>query len=193
MRHKADLSPEVPDLPFPIDFHVSGKTGQGVAAWLDEILATKRVIGARLLEVDYQQYGSAEAALGWLNVHARIILSAPLSPALLCGPLLDAIEKDLCASNIAITHLKIFDRTPSGWLKVSISQGANAMPEGDLLADPALDHEVAVNLRAIADPDRLRIVVTEALAGLAGSVEVLHIGAFRPSQPKPEHRFAHVI
>ncbi len=190
---KRDLHEDLPELMFPIDYHLSGKTGDGVEEWLDEILAAKRVVGARLLDIDYRQYAVAEAALGWLNVHAGIRLLDAVSPAALCGPLLDELQRALTQQNIWITHLKIFDRASSGWIRASISNGQDAAPEGDLLADPSRHHELALNLRAIAEPDLLRDIVTDALQNIAGAVEIQHLGAFRPAEPKPEHRFAYRI
>ncbi|MBV9224135.1 MAG: hypothetical protein JOY85_08905 [Acidobacteriaceae bacterium] len=189
---KIDCHTHSPELPFPIDFRLSAKTGEGVAEWLNEILVTTRVAGARLLQVDYAQYGAAEAALGWLNLHASIQLFEPSSPLSVCGPLLDEIEGALTSAQIVIAHLKIFDRGASGWIKASIcSNGQEPVPTGDLLAAPAQDHELAINLRAVADPARLEGIVRQALAGVPGHVQIRHFGAFRPAQPTPEHRFAH--
>ncbi|MBV8550480.1 MAG: hypothetical protein JOY54_04215 [Acidobacteriaceae bacterium] len=186
---KQDLYPEPVALPVPTDFHLSGLTGAGIQPWLDEMLQTTRVVGARLLDVDYERYAQAEAALGWLNLHARIRLGAERSPALLCGPLLENLEQALTSAEIRIAHLKIFDRTATGWLKASIVQnGAEPTPEGDLLAEPSDEHELAINLRAIADPGVLQQIVSEALAGIDASVEIQHMRAFRPAAPKPEYR-----
>jgi CobW/HypB/UreG, nucleotide-binding domain len=177
-------------LPFPVDFSLSAKTGFGMEAWLTEVLEGRRVVGARLLEIDYQRYAEAEAALGWLNVHAEIQSSKPVSPAALCGPLLDRLTNLLNEEQALIAHLKVFDQGASGWVKASISSnGREPVPEGDLLADAVCDHELAINLRAIADPDRLQAVVEQALAELPATVRILHMRAFRPGEPRPEFRF----
>jgi hypothetical protein len=91
---------------------------------------------------------------------------------------------------LPIAHLKVFDQGPSGWVKASIAAGREEpAAEGDLVADPVSDHELAINLRAIADPDRLRVLVEQAVAELPGTVRILHVRAFRPSEPRPEFRF----
>jgi len=173
----------------PIDFQLSGKTGFGVESWLHEMLQPTRVVGAHLLDVNYDRYAEAEAALGWLNLHANIRLPLPRTPALLCGPLLDELEQQLSKAGIVIAHLKIFDRTATAWVKASVStNGGEPVPEGDLMADPAAEHEFALNLRAVADPDHLRRVVLAGLDKIAGQVEIRHLRAFRPPAPKPEHR-----
>jgi KaiC/GvpD/RAD55 family RecA-like ATPase len=187
---KQDVVAESPSLPFPVDFSLSAKTGFGVEEWLAEVLDGSRVVGARLLEIDYARYAAAEAALGWVNLHGEIESPSPVSPAAICGPLLDRLKSLLDAENVPIAHLKVFDQGASGWVKASISSnGWDPVPEGDLLADRVCDHELAINLRAVADPDRLRALVEQAVAELPGEVRVLHLGAFRPGEPRPEHRF----
>jgi hypothetical protein len=193
LTKRDEASMQAPMLPFPVDFGLSAKTGEGVKEWLDEILNTKRVVGARLLDVDYQRYAEAEAALGWINLHAEIGLSEPASPSVLCGPLFDSLAGALEARRVTVAHLKLFDQCASGWIKVSLSaNGMQAVPEGDLLAEPARDHEIALNLRAIEDPALLRSLVTESLNSIPGSVRVSHLSAFRPAAPRPEHRFSTV-
>lgn len=186
---KRDIYARSEQLPVPVEFELSGKTGAGVRQWLKEMLQTTRVVGTRFLEVDYTRYAEAEAALGWLNVHARIQLASPQTPALLCGPLLDRLEAVLSYESIVIAHLKIFDRTAGSWLKASVcANGEEPVPEGDLLSEPAINHELALNLRALADPDRLRELALAALSEIPGRVDVLHMAAFRPAPPQPEYR-----
>ena len=191
---KRDVYPDAGDIPVPVDFHLSGKTGEGVEEWLDEVLGMRRVAGAQLLEVEYGRYAEAEAALGWLNLHADVELNEALSPAAFAGPLFDELERIFTERNIRVAHLKMFDRTPTGYLKVSIcANGDEPRPEGDLMAEPARQHELAINVRALAEPEDLRSVVNRVMAEVEGSVTMRHLGAFRPSPPKPERRFGHVV
>lgn len=188
---KQDLYPDPVELFLPVDLQLSGKTGFGVDVWLNEMLQPTRVVGAHLLDVDYARYAEAEAALGWLNLHACVHFSFPQRPALLCGPLLDRLEKALTEAGITIAHLKIFDRTSAGWVNVSVcANGAEPVPEGDLLAEPTSYHEVALNLRALADPQHLQQLVLSVLDDIGGSLDTRHVRAFRPPAPKPEYRVA---
>jgi hypothetical protein len=188
---KSDLYGAPPAFPFPVDFRLSARTGAGVEEWLREVLAGNRVVGAKLLDVDYDNYADAEAALGWLNLHAEVHLSKALTPASLAGPLLEELDQMLTAAGATIAHLKIFDRTRTGFVRASICEnGGEVTPEGDLMAPSEVRHELVVNLRALADPEELRGVVDAAVAHVPGKVDVKHCGAFRPSPPRPEHRFA---
>ena len=178
----------------PVDYRLSAVTGEGIAEWLDDILHGTRMVGGKLLEVDYQQYAEAEAALGWVNVQLDITLKTALSPAMLLGPLIDDLDRDLSNAAIRIAHLKAFDRCATGVLKVSLCRnGEESVPDGDLAASPALHHQVAINLRALGDPDALRRSLFTALDKVNGQVTILHESAFRPAAPRPEFRFRQVV
>jgi hypothetical protein len=188
---KQDLYRSLPGAPFPVDFRLSGRTGAGVEEWLEEVLHTSRTVGARILDVDYTRYAEAEAALGWLNLHAELALAKPLAPSLVAGPLLDRICEALTLAKIEIAHLKVFDRTASGWVKAAVTaSNGDPQPEGDLLGEPSHTHALAVNLRALADPVMLDQIVRHALAMLGGQLHIGHVGAFRPAAPVPQHRFS---
>ena len=185
---KADSRVRPEGLPVPVDFHVSGRTGEGVDAWLEEVLHGGRLPGARVLDVDYSRYAEAEAALGWVNVQAELTLDAPASPAGVAGPLLDELDRELTRAGCPIAHLKVFDQTSSGYIKAGVcANGEEPVADGDLLAGPARRHELVINLRALADPETMRKIVRAALERIPGRVRVRHEGAFRPAAPKPEH------
>lgn len=178
-----------PPLDMDVDFRVSAKSGDGVEEWLEEVLSCRRVSGARRLTVDYSRYAEAEAALGWLNLHAAVELRQALSPSMVAGPLLDELDSALTAAGIRIAHLKVFDEAATGYVKASVcANGAEPEPAGDLLADAATAHELVINLRAEGEPAALRAIVESALKSIPGAVTVSHLESFRPAPPKPEHR-----
>ena len=67
---KSDLYPEYPETASPHVRQISAKTGQGVAAWLNEVLSGAIATGDQSLVIDYSEYARAEAALAWLNLRA---------------------------------------------------------------------------------------------------------------------------
>lgn len=186
---KSDTAP--PPLDLNVDYRLSAKTEAGVEAWLEDVLSGRRVAGARRLTVDYGRYAAAEAALGWLNLHADVLLSQALNPAMVAGPLLDALDAALTAAGIRIVHLKVFDGAATGYVKASLCvNGGEPDPDGDLLADAAPAHELVINLRAEGDPATLRSIVKSAMTAIPGDVTIKHFEAFRPAPPKPQHRGA---
>jgi len=170
--------------------HISALTGEGVSAWLDEVLSGRLCAGGQLLDIDYARYAAAEAALGWLNWEAELRLETALTPASIVGPLLERLDAELTRAGAPIAHLKIFDRAPSGYIRAGICRnGDQPSVEGDLLASPARRHELVINLRARALPAVLDEVVARATAELPATLRVLRHQCFQPSPPVPEYRY----
>jgi Ni2+-binding GTPase involved in maturation of urease and hydrogenase len=195
---KADIFPDtggIPGLSEGVSSEamrwLSAKTGQGVEEWLDEILFGSLEAGRTTLTIDYERYARAEAALAWLNLSFTLDAAAPLSPALVVGPLLDGLDEALTAAGIAIVHLKIFDSSPSGWLKAAVcSNGEEPRLEGNLDASPSVRHELLVNLRAKGAPTDVRQILEERLHQLDGAVANMRLDCFSPAAPRPERRVA---
>jgi len=186
---KADLYPEAVGVAGLEARWVSAKTGQGVEAWLDEVLFGSLEAGRTTLEIDYARYARAEAALAWLNLSFTLEPPEPASPALTIGPFLDGLTAALTAAGIPIVHLKIFDSSASGWLKAAVcGNGEEPRVEGNLDASPAGRHEVLLNLRAKGGPELVRRVVEEQLQQMEGRLTEVRIDCFSPAAPRPERR-----
>jgi hypothetical protein len=168
---------------------ISARSGEGVAAWLDVVLSGDRFAGQRLLEIDYNEYARAEAALAWLNFESTIELDPARSPAMLLGPVLDQIDRGLTAAGIAIVHLKAIDESPEGYLKAAIcANGQEPIVEGNLDASPAARHRLRLNLRAVGEPRPVQAIVESALKEFGGG----RLNCFSPSPPNPEQRLNEV-
>ena len=191
--NKVDRHSEFPNIAGAPVRYISALTGQGVAEWLDEVLAGEVPAGGRILDIDYERYARAEAALAWLNCSVTVKLDAPLSPALLIGPLLDEMQGALTGKDLRIVHLKLSDDSPSGYLKASmVSNAEEPLVQGMLDASPAELHELLLNVRAEGDPATLQRIVEEQLVKLPGEIELRNMQCFSPAPPKPEHRMASV-
>jgi hypothetical protein len=172
----------------------SALSGEGVTAWLDEILGGSLPVGGKLLEIDYEQYARAEAALAWLNWSATVRLSPALSPALLVGPWLDALHEALSSAGGHISHLKVFDQTGTGYLKAALTGNAEEpMVEGDLTASPEVEHALRLNLRVVMEADALRELFLRELAKLPGERSDERLQCFSPAPPRPQHRYAEIV
>jgi hypothetical protein len=184
---KSDLYPQNPETAQHIR-QLSAKSGQGVAAWLSEVLSGTIPAGEQSLDIDYAHYARAEAALAWLNLRAVYEPETWLSPAMLMGPLLDGIDAALTAAHIPIAHLKAVVTTPTGWLKAAIcANGEEPTVEGDLDASTAGRLELLLNLRAVGKPDQVRAIVEQELQPLSGLTQ-FHMDCFSPAAPVPEQR-----
>jgi hypothetical protein len=164
---------------------VDAVTGEGVAEWLAEILAGTHPVAVRALTLDYERYAAAEASLAWLNARVTAAAIPAISPAMLVGPLLDRLS----ASVPNIVHLKLFVQCDTGYLKAALT-ASNADPtvEGTLDASPSTEHEILLNVRALADPTELRSIIQHELAKLPAHLTWHHIQSFRPAAPVPYHK-----
>jgi len=186
---KADLHPNAARISNVETRYLSAKTGQGVQEWLNEILSGTLTAGTKLLDIDYERYARAEAALAWLNLSLIFEPRSPLAPAPVIGPFLDRLDEALTAAKISIIHLKLFDHTPTGWLKAAIcANGEEPVVEGALDASPAKSHGLLLNLRAAGDPAQVREIVEWQMQNLEGSVHSVQMECFSPEVPKPERR-----
>jgi Ni2+-binding GTPase involved in maturation of urease and hydrogenase len=186
---KSDLYPRPPDLDLPHVRQISAQSGQGVAAWLDEVLAGEISAHKDVLDIDYQRYAQAEAALAWLNFHATFAPRVAVSPAMLLGPWLDGIDRTLENSGLQIVHLKVLVEASTGYLKAAMcSNGQEPVIEGALDASPSSHHEITFNLRAVGDPETVTAIVERELRRLDGHFTRLTMRCFRPAAPRPERR-----
>jgi molybdopterin-guanine dinucleotide biosynthesis protein len=187
---KCDRETDFPPLPSAAPVRrLSSLNGWGVSAWLDEILSGQIACGGTTLEIDYERYAQAEAALGWLNYGVRLRMDAPVRPAAVVGPLFESLQRELERGQVRIVHLKAIGQAESGYVKAAVSGcGQEPVVEGQLDASPGWEHELLVNLRAAADPELIRAIMLRAAQGLAGTRSEERLVCFRPSPPKPEYR-----
>jgi hypothetical protein len=186
---KADLYPDATGIAGVEARWVSARSGQGVVAWLDEILHGSLDAGRTTLEIDYARYARAEAALAWLNLSFTLEPDVPASPAMMIGPFLDGLDAALTAEGISIVHLKVFDSSMTGWLKAAVcGNGEEPRVEGNLDASPTGRHEVLVNLRAKGEAGLVRKIVEDKLQQMDGRLTDVRLDCFSPAAPTPERR-----
>lgn len=186
---KADLYPEHPEIPARHVRQMSARTGQGVTAWLDEVLSGRLRAGGETLDIDYEQYAAAEAALAWLNVQITLSPEKPLSSAMILGPLLDRLDTEFTAAGVSIVHLKAIMHSSQGFLKAAIcTNGEPPIVEGALGASPSMRHDLLLNLRAVGTAEVVRQIVERELGRLNCELHQLHLNCFHPAAPQPTRR-----
>ena len=167
---------------------VSAKEGDGLEPWFDGVMTgAGRDRGA--LDIDYDLYAEGEARLGWLNATARLSADAPFDANALLLRLAEGIRGRLSAEAVEIAHLKM-TLDAGGMLSVVSLVGTDRAPDlRESLLDRVDGGELVLNLRAEADPQRLKDVALAALAE-AGEVRsaLEHVECFRPARPVPTHR-----
>jgi G3E family GTPase len=170
---------------------VSVREGDGLDAWFEAVLSTEGREGGAL-EIDYDAYAEGEARLGWLNATARLSAGSPFDANALLLRLAGLIRDRLARERLEIAHLKM-TLDAGGMLSVVSLVGTDGAPDlRESLLDRVDGGELVLNLRAEADPERLRGIALAALAEADGGVEssLEHVECFRPARPVPTHRMS---
>ena len=168
---------------------VSARTGVGFETWTP-ILERDEQETQPTMAVDYETYAEGEALLGWLNLTARVS-GKEIEGNELVVRLLEEIQQYCASDEFEIAHLKA-TLTPDNGNDLAIANLTSTEGEAELshsLDDTLTTGELIVNLRAEADPESLRFLVTTVLQRQPGvTITIQHLEAFRPGKPVPTHR-----
>jgi G3E family GTPase len=180
----AERFPQTPILP------MSALRGEGVDAWLDFVLGDLPA-GRKITPVDYDTYAAGEAALGWMNVAAKLSARSEVDWRAFAAGLLESIRGELRAKTAEIAHLKLFLTSGRGYVVGNLT--GNEAPlslRGDVQSG-AREASLLINARVHTHPDLLRGVVEQCLQKAAGSqleATVINMRSFFPGRPEPTHR-----
>jgi hypothetical protein len=145
------------------------------------------------LDIDYDRYAAAEAALAWLN-HTVVLTGSRFSPQEWAERALAAISAECARHAYLVGHAKVVVESSAGLVKLSLTE-AGQPARSDVSAAGEVDAASATfNLRVNCEPVALDDLVRRAalMAGDAvGAVVSSTSGsAFQPSYPRPTHRIA---
>jgi len=179
--------------------------GQGIQAWLERLVETPGA-GARVLELDYDRYAAAEAALGWLNMEGRLTAGgAPVAEWV--RAVLDGVRRTAIANASEIAHVKLWVEPPeAGSAAWGDNPDAAGLAGGNVVGNDrepvvwtrgepgpqARVLRVLVNARVATWPDALRgwieAAIAEANEAHGAAFHVTHLSAFSPARPVPLFR-----
>lgn len=158
---------------------------QDVADWIEET-GRQGALPSGRLDIDYQEYGRAEAALAWYDARLRFAFPEGRGGTAV-GSFLNRLESALTAEGAPIGHLKALVSHSGGDEKISLTGG----DETGLMyvrKIPGTSAEVVLNARVQMGAERLREIVRAAAAEVGG-VTFLAEDSFHPAQPtKPAGR-----
>ncbi len=176
---------------------MSAATGQGIAEWVDALLGT-RGAGGRVLEIDYDTYAQAEAALGWLNATVDVIAINDFSPKAFAARLISEMQSRCVLMSAAIAHLKVLLVTKDGCDRIALTNNVDA-PRWSGAAELAFTSEASlvINARVQTHPEELARQIEESIAAITGEFKikasVQHLESFSPPPPQPRFRFPETV
>lgn len=170
----------------------SAKTGEGleqlVSLWLGSEPA------GRGLDIDYDRYANAEAALAWLNLSLDVTAAKGFDPDTWARKLLEHLSATAARYGWMIGHVKVSLESAAGDLsKVSVTAGG-AEPTVDAVAGRSFTEAVArINARVACEPEELDAAVAEAVEEVSAAtgtsaVQSAGVPSFKPGYPRPTYR-----
>ena len=170
----------------------SALTGSGldelVAAWTPQAPAA-----ARDLDVDYDRYAAAEAALAWLNQDIELRATAgDFDADRWALAVLEHLSRWAAARGVLIGHAKLTVEARGSMAKLSLT-AAGAPPTADRrLGGRVTAATATVNARVACEPAELNQAVLAAVEHANAATGVHATGAaplaFKPAYPRPLHR-----
>lgn len=176
---------------------LSARTGEGIAEWVDALLAESRG-GQRVLDIDYDRYANAEAALGWLNAAAEVEAEGAFPPQEFAASFLRSVRDGARASNFGVAHVKAMVLAGAASDRIALTDNdSEPLWSGMGQFEPVRNLSLVINARLRAAPDDLSKLVQESLAASAkafrATVVVQQQECFSPGRPEPQHRFAQAV
>ncbi len=162
-----------------------------IKKWLHALQHFNPVSKRKSLEIDYEQYGSGEAKLAWLDEEFEID-SEPDRALETATLLINRLYKKVQLKKYPIGHLKFLMKSGQWQRKISFTS----------LNEPALKQTqsimnmrtiiLLVNARIQTDPGALQKLFSEAVVEIekqtACKIKSKNSAAFQPGFPNPDHR-----
>lgn len=170
----------------------SATTGRGIDTLVEQWLGA-HASQDRVIDIDYDRYANAEAALAWLNQSLVVSSAGGFDPAAWARTMLGHLSASAAENGWLIGHAKVGVQTAEGLTKSSVTE-AGAEPTIDAAATTSATlANVTINARVACAPEQLDSAVDAAVEqALAATGTVLSESstspAFKPGYPRPTHR-----
>lgn len=183
-------------LPRAVVWFVSARTGEGVEAWLDEVLSATPA-GSRIVDVDYDTYAEGEAILGWLNADIQLFAEVQkIEWGAVCRDLLNELHTRFRERQARIGHVKLLLTAGHGQCSGNLTGlGCEPVVQGRIDGSPTTV-DLVLNARVEMPPEDLERIVRESLAKVGGQrlrIDIRHLRSLRPGRPQPTHRYDAVV
>ena len=171
---------------------VSALTGNGIDAWLDEVIR-RNDSGNRVVEVDYDVYAHGEAVLGWLNGTVELA-----SDTTEWDKFIVCFMTDLCArfekDALPIGHVKAILESNEKSVVANITDGIDTISiRGS--AGGGDKCKLTVNARVETTPENLDAILRTVLKEHTQGYTVTETAwkYLQPGYPTPTYRFDEVV
>ena len=171
---------------------VSALTGEGIDAWLDEVIR-RNDTGNKIVNVDYDIYAHGEAVLGWLN--GTLALSGKTID---WDGFITSFMNDLCTcfekNALPIGHVKAILENGNHAAVVNFTGGMNTITVHGA-AGTSDKCKLIINARVETTPENLDSIVRATLRAHSADLLCTEIAwkYLQPGRPNPTYRFDKVV
>ncbi|MFG1878356.1 GTP-binding protein [Sphaerisporangium sp. NPDC049003] len=169
----------------------SARSGDGLDQFVSHWLGPSPA--GRDLEIDYDRYANAEAALAWLNQSLTVTAAGGFDPDAWARSLLEHVSGAAARSGWMIGHVKISLESAAVLTKMSVTTSGGEPTVDRAAGTRFTEAEVRINARVACEPAELDEAVAEAVntvTALTGTLAFQHAGvpSFKPGYPQPTYR-----
>jgi G3E family GTPase len=160
-----------------------------VKKWINIIKNKTTGNDSTALSMDYDKYGTGEAALAWLDV--SIIIHSKQRAVLKAYEFINDMVDEISFQKFPIGHLKFFLESGAWQRKISytsVHDRKSGTPTTEIVADHV---HVLVNARVETAPDRLKKIFYQTIQKTQDRnchADILEVDSFQPAYPKPTYR-----
>ncbi len=174
---------------------ISALTGEGVSDWLEAVLR-EEIVGARIVDVDYDVYAEGEAVLGWLNAAATVTATADVDWPAFGLDILTRLQHAAAARQAEIAHVKLSLTAATGQYVANLISSTGVPAIRGLINGTPRTVALVLNARVEMPPEALQTLaedVFQAAAGAQITIQVATIRSLSPGRPMPTHRYTVVV
>ena len=180
------------EFPHAQRFVVCSRSGAGLEAWFTYVADAQQGAGIAM-SINYDTYAEGEALLGWFNATVALTSEGEVDGNTMVLALMSAVQRRLGAAEVAHLKMTLSPEDGSGEIATAnLVSGDGTAELAQSLSDDISQGQLVINLRAEADPEKLRTAVDGALAEIATTFSLTatidHHEHFRPGRPVPTHR-----
>lgn len=172
--------------------NLSALTGEGLEAWLHMVLGISNP-DLNVLDIDYQRYAEAEAALGWLNAKGIVANDEAFSPTQWLEKVFTNLSNTFEHDGSPIAHIKMHINANKHVYKASLTKLKSKLTWDSASPDvPTERLEFVLNARVNTSPQMLEQAVVYALESAkptpGARFYFTDFECFQPAPPKPTYR-----
>lgn len=168
---------------------VSARSGFGVEAWLETVMATSRA-GTHVVDVDYDIYAEGEAVLGWLNATYQLKSVTSIDWSVFAEKLMGSLSERFDNSAAEIGHIKFAIASGDSLVTANLVGTCDTLEVHDSFSGESA--KLTLNARVQMSPQELEEIVRDQIKAICGSVIQADPIAWRclsPGRPTPTYRY----